>query len=429
MSRLPRALASGRLLQLFSTTILDQVVLSAANFFVGFMLIRRTSDVDYGLFVLVQSAIQLVVSAQNAWISGPLAVLAPKRPEDVRRVMIGAIGASQRRIVRFSVIVTMCVPVAGYWLGYYQGLVAAAATLGVFACGAALQREYLRNVLLIYSRANSLLIADLFYVGALAAGAVMAAYGPPPAVLWAIGGLVLAAWLCCISAHRSLVDNPGFVAGHAAPFWREMRPLGIWSLVGAIIYWSFGQSYSYMLASRIDLKAVADVNAARLLLMPTFVISMGIKSLLFPSAASWLAESGLAKLTKRLLLFAAGVVALDLVYFAVVWTFRDWLTGDFFHKTIADRDMLLILWGCVALLSVVRDILLCALLALEHFKPMAWLTALSAIVSLSLMWYGLAIWGPRAALIGQISGEIVSLIGVTYFLASQLTKARRRPEG
>ena len=70
-----------------------------------------------------------------------------------------------------------------------------------------------------------------------------------------------------------------------------MRPLAIWATIGAMTYWIYNQSYNYVLASRIDLTAVADVNAARLLLMPTIVLTVGVKTLLVPTAAAWLAES------------------------------------------------------------------------------------------------------------------------------------------
>ncbi|MDB6086184.1 MAG: capsular biosynthesis protein, partial [Gammaproteobacteria bacterium] len=84
-----RGAARGRLFKQFSTTVVDQILLSGANFLVGFLLIRRTSDFDYGMFVLVQSAIALLISAQTAWVSSPLAVIGPTKSPDVKRSMIG----------------------------------------------------------------------------------------------------------------------------------------------------------------------------------------------------------------------------------------------------------------------------------------------------------------------------------------------------
>src|SRR5258708_13112080 len=92
--------ARGGLLRQFSTTVIDQVVLSGANFLVGLLLIRQTSDTDYGLFVLVQSAITLLMSGQMAWLSSPLAVLAPGKAPALRRLMWGAVHISHRRFFR-----------------------------------------------------------------------------------------------------------------------------------------------------------------------------------------------------------------------------------------------------------------------------------------------------------------------------------------
>ena len=51
-------LSFGRRALPFGFAIFDQVVLSLANFLVGFALIRYASDHDYALYVLVQSTLQ-----------------------------------------------------------------------------------------------------------------------------------------------------------------------------------------------------------------------------------------------------------------------------------------------------------------------------------------------------------------------------------
>jgi O-antigen/teichoic acid export membrane protein len=325
--------------------------------------------------------------------------------------MIGSVEASQRRFLRPLALLAMLVPVVGYLTGIFDHVIAAVVAMGVLAGWTALQREFLRSVLLIYSRPP-----DMAYVAVLIPGAVFAVFGPKPASVWAVMALAIAAWIGTGVAHRMLAKDPGWVQSDATPFWREMRPLGIWSAVGAVIYWLFSQSYNYVLAGRLGLAAVANVNASRLLLMPTIVLTVGVKGLLIPSAAAWLSESGVGKLTRRLLVFIAGIALLDLFYFAFVWIFRDWLTGEFLHKTIVDRDRLLILWAGVSLVSLVRDILQSALLALERFKPMAWLTAAGAVIALSVMWFGIPHWGAAAALIGQVAGEFVNLVGIVFLL-------------
>jgi O-antigen/teichoic acid export membrane protein len=407
----------GRLVKQFSTTVIDQVVVSGANFLVGLLLIRHTSDFDYGMFVLVQSAITLLISAQMASLSSPLAVVAPAKPPALRRLMIGALEFSQRRLLRRASLLVLIVPVLGYFLHYWTALESLVVALGVIACWTALQREYLRGVLLIYAKPHLMLRADLVNVAVLLIGAAIAAYGPKPAVLWAVAALIISALAGTAAARHSLRDDPGFTRGDASEYWRELRPLAVWATIGAMTYWIYNQSYNYVLASRIDLTAVADVNAARLLLMPTIVLTVGVKTLLVPTAAAWLAESSIGRLIRRLLLFATGIVIIDLVYCLLVWFYRDWLSNDLMHKTIGNRDLLLILWAILSLIALYRDLLQTGLFALRKFKPLALVTALSAIVSLTVMWFGIKIWGAAAALVGQVIGETINLGGVIVLLA------------
>jgi O-antigen/teichoic acid export membrane protein len=200
----------GGLFRQFSTTVIDQVVISGANFFIGFLLIRRTSDVDYGMFVLVQSAITLLTSAQMSWLSSPLAVVAPAKPPDVRRLMVGSLESSQRSFLRKITALAMLAPLVGYFAHYWNAVEALVVGLGAVACWTALQREYLRNVLLIYRRPHSMLNADLVFVGVLLAGAVVAAFGPGPAGVWAVCALIVAALAGEAAARRSLTADPGF---------------------------------------------------------------------------------------------------------------------------------------------------------------------------------------------------------------------------
>jgi O-antigen/teichoic acid export membrane protein len=411
--------AVSRIAQLFGVSVVDQIVLSGANFLIGFLLIRRTSDTDYGLFVLVQSGIALLISAQGAWLSGPLTVVALRKSAERRREMLGAAKESQDRFLRRVAPILMIIPAAMYWLLGRSFLVCVVSALGILAGWTALQREYLRTSLLMYRRSHDVLRADLCYVAVLVTGACIAAYGPKPAAIYAVSALAAAGLAGSRVAFRQLAKDPGWVSADAAPVWSEIRSIGVWSAIGAVIYWLFTQSYSYVLASRLDLSAVTAVNAARLLLMPTIVLTVGVTSMLMPTAASWLAEFGFNKLMRRLLAFLVVIALLDASYFAFVWFLRDWLTNDLLHKAIADRDRLLVLWAGVALVGLVRDFLQCAMFALGRQKSMAWLIGLSAIIALTVMWFGLGRWGAAAVLIGQIVGECVNLAGLIALLHRQ----------
>jgi O-antigen/teichoic acid export membrane protein len=404
----------------FGTGVIDQVLLSGASFIAGFLMIRYTSDLDYGHFVLAQSAVVLMASAQGAWLSGPLSAMAPRKSPEDKRVMIGSIRASQSRFLSRAAIGLLLGAAVGYGLGLWGAPNAIVAGATIFAAWATLQREYLRGVLLIYSKPEWMLRADLVYVVALITGIALAAYFGHWAGVCSIVALGIATCAGSVAAYRLFASDPGWVVGEAMPFWRELRPLGAWATVGAVIYWLFAQSYNYVLAERLDLTAVTNVNAARLVLMPVFVFTLGINNLLMPVASNWLAEFELASMLRRLGLLALGIATLDFIYFGLAWTFRHWLVSDVLHKSIGDRDRLLMLWAAIALIFLVREVLQAALFALRQVKSMTWLLALSAIVSLSLMWVGVRWWGAAAVLIGQIAGECVNLVGLALLLWAQV---------
>lgn len=405
-----------RMLRFFGTGVIDQILLSGANFLVGLLMIRYTTDVAYGQFVLAQSAVLLVLSAQSAWMTGPLMSTLPRKSPEDKRLALGAMRTSQTRFLRWGAIIL----VAGVVIGYAAGLVAAGPALAtgatILAAWAALQREYLRSALLVYQRPHQMLGSDTVYVLLLVTGILGAAFLARSSGVWAICALAVAAWVAMTVSHRLLGKDPGWLTGDAGPIWRDIRPLGLWSTVGAVIYWLFAQSYNYILAKRLDLTAVANVNAARLVLTPVFVFTFGINNVLMSLAANWLAQQGLAKTLRRLALVLVAVTFLDLLYMGLAWSERTWLITGVLHKTIADRDRLLLLWGAIALIFLPREILQAVLFAVRQVRSMAWVVGVSATVSLSLMWFSIEHWGTAAVLIGQVAGESVNLLGLAWLL-------------
>jgi O-antigen/teichoic acid export membrane protein len=411
-------LTLSRLLHFFGTGVIDQILLSGASFLVGFAMIRFTTDVDYGQFVLVQSAILLVTSAQSAWLA-PLCAIMPTKPPEIRRMIAGSVERSQARLLRLLVALGLVVPVVGYALGGWSGSVALIGAGAVLAAWPALLREYVRSLLVIYSRPHSMLWADVIYVVVLLLLLAFAVFGTRWHAICAVAGLIVAAWAGWAGADRSFAADPGWVSGDARPYWREMRPLAVWSATGAVTYWLLAQSYNYVLATRMDFTAVINVNAARLVLMPVIVFTLGINNLMLPVAANWLAEVGLHRLMRRLAALTVGILALDAIYFAVAWIFRDWIISGLLHKVIGDRDRLLLLWAGVSVIFLLREVLQAALFALKRVKSMAWLIGFSSLVSLATTWFGISYWGAAAALIGQIGGECVNLTGLAVLLWRQ----------
>jgi O-antigen/teichoic acid export membrane protein len=418
------ALSRNRLLRLFSGTVVDQAMLSAVNFIVGLLLIRHTTDLDYGSYVLVQTGVALLVSLQGAWLGGPVSVLAPKKDAATRRAMVGVAYFHQRRLGLQLLALCAVLTVVLAALGGAGGVGPAIFAAGALASWAAIERDYLRSVLLIYQRPQVMLLVDVAYVAVLVGGVALALIAPVEVATFAVLANAAAAALASFLMRRSVARDPGWNLHHDAGLWREMRPLSTWAVVGVVVYWSFSQGYNYLLAAMLDVQAVAAVAATRLLLMPVNLLTTGVKGLLIPTVAGWLRESGLHVVMRRLYLFGFGLFVLAGIYCLVLWLLRDWVTGTLLHKDIPQRDALMLLWTGIYLMSLVRDVWQTALMVLERFRLLAQFVALNAVVSLVLIVVCTHYYAAPGALVGLAVGEGIYTVIVLVMLRIEQKNAK-----
>lgn len=411
-------------LRLFGSAIVTQAVLSAANLGVGLVLLRYASDIAYGHFVLVQAAVLLAVVAQRAWVIDPLTVLAPEGDSDSQRAMVGSLRFSQRAFLGVCAAVGIALITLAWIVHLLAPSIAILLGVTVLACWAALERDYLRGVLMLYYRPETVLTTDALYAAMLIAGIVVAATAGNDVAIWAVLALAVAAWISHLPAARSLGRNPGWQREPATAYWQQLRPLAVWATVGAVIYWLLGQGYNYVLAFKLDAVAVAHVNAIRLLLMPTYLLTIGIKALLLPMATRWLAEAGFGFLVRRLSQCILALAVLDGVYIAMLWLGgADWIITHVLHKTIPSASFMVLMWSLLSLINLVRDVYLTALLVRQRFKQTARLVAITAVVSILTMWFALDWLSAAGALVGLAVGETVFLVGVLVMTKREAQRA------
>lgn len=405
--------------RLFGSAVVSQALLSAASFAIGLVLIRRSSDLQYGYFILASNAIALLVSLQNAFFAPPLAARMHQLDAAGRSALVGGLYREQRRIVGLAGGLVAAVAL-GLWythvLDQHNGPLL---LVTVFAALAVLHREYFRMVLFTYRRPHDVLRTDVYYIALLVGGVYLATLTPLPAVLavFTLGAAALASWLMLSRALRR------FEAWHrdgAAGILREIAPLAVWSTAGAAIHWTFSQGYVYLVAGTLDLAAVAAIAATRLLLMPVNLLSSGIGSLMLPLATGWLHRHGAAFLFRRLGWFALGMALLTLAWFGVLWFYRDWIFAVVLKKQFVQRDALLLMWGLLFLVMVARDQLGYVLSAQGRFRELTLLTLASALVSLSASYVAMLQLGVVGALAGMLVGELISVVGIVLL-------ATRRP--
>jgi O-antigen/teichoic acid export membrane protein len=142
------------------------------------------------------------------------------------------------------------------------------------------------------------------------------------------------------------------------------------------------------------------------------MLSTGIGTLMLPTASAWLLKHGPLTVFKRLALLSFGLAGIALCYLGVVWVFRDWIFTVILHKEFAQRDLLIALWSVIFILMIFRDQFLFLLLARTRYRPLTSLTFCSAVLSLAVSYACLVRIGVVGALVGVMTGEIVSVVGL-----------------
>ena len=402
-----RHLAFARLL---SSAVISQALLSAANFAIGLILIRSTTDVQYGYYILASNAILLLVSLQAGFFNPPLVNGMNRLDRLERGELVGGLYRAQYRILPAVGGITIVIALGLWYARVLDAHTGPLVLATVAAALAILHREYFRMVLLAHRRPYDVLRTDIFYVVLMVAGVLVATLTPAPGVA-AVFTLSLAAVASGILLSQALRRHEPWNTEGSEGILRAIAPLAAWPTAGAAIHWTFSQGYIYLVAGTLDVAAVAAIAATRLLLMPVNLLSTGIGSLMLPLASGWLHQHGAPLLRRRLFLMALGLAAATLCYFIILWLFRDWIFAVVLKKQFAQRDELLILWGAIFLVMVVRNQLNYLLAAQGRFRALTSLTLVSAAISLAASYWGMLRFGVAGALVGILIGELISVIG------------------
>jgi O-antigen/teichoic acid export membrane protein len=397
--------------RLLSSAVSSQALLSAGNFIIGLILIRSTSNIQYGYYVLVLSAIMLLMALQKAFFRPQLAIRFPKLDQAGRGDLVGGLYRVQRRLLPPLGVVIMIVVIALWYAGVLNSTTGPLALAAVIAILAILYREYFRSVLYVHHRPQNVLPTDIIYVVFSVIGAYIATFTSEPAVT-AVMALCFAAVVSGVLLSRTLRRIEPWNIQGARGILREIAPLSTWSTAGAGIHWIFSQGYVYLVASTLGVTAVSAIAATRILMMPVNLVSTGIASLMMPLATKWLHHHGARLVWQRLMLFALGMAMTTLCYFALLWWLRDWIYTVVLKKQFAQRDALLMLWGAVILVTVMRDQLIYLLGAQGRFRTLSSFTFICAVISLITSYIAMLQFGVTGALMGLLLGEFINVSGI-----------------
>lgn len=412
---------------MLSGAVAVQALLSASNFAVGLLLVRRTSQTEYGYYVLITTAVLLASTLQIGFIQAPMVIRLTRSTKPQREDFIGGLLNDQRRLVFYLLLLAAALLIILGFSGRVTWTLLSILAFGVLAVFTSMDRNYFRMVLFAYRLPEQVLRSDIVYCILLIGGAFVATLTPQPAAAAALGlavATLVGGWLLSKALWRREPWNPRGPRGAL----REIASDGSWSAFGGGVYWLFGQGYSYLVAGMINVRTVSALSATKLFITPVALLSVGIGTLMLPITSKWNEHHKPLTVLGRLAMFAIGLDAVASIYFLISWYSRGWIFDHVMKRHFADGDRLLLLWFVVALVTVLRDQLLFFLTTRGQFKSTSILSLMSAVASLTASFIMIRHIGAVGASLGLLIGETFNTAGILLLSLIEATRASAKGE-
>ncbi len=386
-------------------SVADQALISAANLGVGLLVMRTAPKAEYGLYGIGYVVVLLLVSLMASSLSHQMTVRVFDRPAAEQDGYAATMLFLQASVAAAVLGLVGAALLAVRWLALdltAVGLGMAPVLLVAVAAGvtASLQ-DFFRTYFYLHGAVRAFCV-DLVHVAgwilATVAGIRLAGAPPHIAALAAYG----LAGLTAGALGQAWARLPLRAAAAAAlPTLRETWSAGRWSMGGVVISFLQGQAHVYLLGALSGSVAVADVNAARLLLAPLTLLLGGVGRMLTPRLAR-LHASGADGAVRRLAdLAAGGLLAAVLAYGVLVLLAKRWVIASLFPPAYRDIDALIVAWVAVFALQALATNRSTIIQVHQRFRALA----------VMLAWTAAAVVGLNLALIPS-AGSLGSLIAL-----------------
>lgn len=406
--RLPWSLPSlmgGRWLRAGSFAALDQAWLSIVNLLIAILFIRTGDKAEYGIYLLLMTPVFLMQGAQNALLISPFATLYPAAEDEKR-------GAVMRTLLVGQLIFILCagtvgvVGLAGYvWLYDEQSKLALYIGFFIGILGL-LSREAMRAAQYSLDRPGGALHGDIAYglIVLVGLGMLFLTDSLTAALVFSVCGL---AGLFTLHACRSLPE-----AGRKGD-WSAYWACGRWSLIGVGLTWVSLNIYPWVVGAVYGTEAVAEINAARLFLMPFALCLPAWSNLVRPRIARWFKARELAKIRRfSLVSCLAGIVAI-IAYASILLGFYSWFER-LLGAAYSGLSQLVFLWALFFAFSLVRTVLMAsAMVDANGYRLLSLISFVSLLIFIPGMYLAVR-FSYEAVLSVMVVVELLQMLMTAY---------------
>jgi O-antigen/teichoic acid export membrane protein len=298
--------------------LLNQVVSSGSNFVLGALLVRRLTDEGFGAWGLAFSALLLALNFAEALVLTPMVVGIAQAHEEQVKGYVGTVFAGACVVAAVGALLVTVGTAAVFhstWSGPVVGL---AAACGLASFSFVVKDAVIRICFALRRERMALLVNVTFGVTllALVASPALHVASPTRALLayFAAGGAASVAGVGLLQlAPAEILVNP---LQELSRLFKEGRCY----LGASLAYWLRVQAPTLVTTWALGLASVGVLAAGRLLLSPPIMVNPALSQIALPRLSRLAATSdGTARFDRGVVLLAAGLFTLSIVYSAVLW--------------------------------------------------------------------------------------------------------------
>jgi O-antigen/teichoic acid export membrane protein len=366
----------------------DQGLISLANFAVALLLIRTGSKAEYGIYSLGYTTIMTVSGLTGALFSGQITVMFHQKQPIDRPGFVGALLLGQWLLsVLGCAVALLAVVMIGDEMPARTAVI-----LTILACPAAMANEFMRDFCYLLETGPRALALDVLNTVLWLGGSLVAIHAGIAPHLAALGvyaiaclvtSLVAMAWCRVSVRHR-----PALVLRSMQEAWQNGR----WSIGGVLVTMLQEQAHVYLLGWVGGPARVAELNAARMLMTPVALLTVGINRSLMPRLARLHAD-GKLEAARREAGHALWIVLLAIGFYAAPLLAMPGLVHLVLPENYDGLQHLMAGWAIVLSLRSVSWNFSARLQVAHRFRSLTILNLYTAVpVALCavplVMWYG-----------------------------------------
>jgi len=189
---------------------------------------------------------------------------------------------------------------------------------------------------------------------------------------------------------------------------------GKWNVLAAALKRAQSQSYNIIVAPFLGLAAVADLNAARVLVTPAVMMVPPLTQIMLPRMAEDRKSSNSVSLGWTLILLPG----LALAYSAFLLLLIPWLVPLTLGEAYSDVGLLVSFWCAFVVFFSLKSALVIALQAMRDFKALMWIGLGSFILTMVLCFFLAKLNGNPGVITAMAIAELLTAALIFFRIKS-----------